>query len=1390
MTSFPLNIQRDVVATIAPSHPKPSVSALGQPGPMLAAAPGQASDSSGAELRGKLFDLDEMSSALRELQTQTEPPDARKKSLFLNKDSPLIPPNGSTQPGTNRLDNMLKFYGIVPSNPGTQAQVKAAIDSLENTRSEISLGMGDESSKQDGLLQESNDDAISALVNEVQAKHQKPLLSYLTEGLSASALEKAQRSPATLLELIWKSPKAEELVHQVMKKLAGSDFPVDGLISSAVKVQLLIKAIVLSLEPVQARKPGHIAGFNLASGAHGNKHYPDITAQFRQHLVDAHNISPSDANLAAYLFSPQFPADFAVRDIPADLHYQGTAAWVNFKHGVALADAIEPGSSRSMSFQELVDLPGKLGEQATTNEQWALIAGTRIPATLEWAAMQGVIATKDEYSKAEITRAMSAFDEHVHGIVEATAQLAVDVPMRKNYFERMEKGTSRTELLSLISPFFALYRHLNGEKIKPSDVTYEYPVYDDDAFKSAFEDYLGKAKAGYDKVVRNQLSQLPTQDRVAIEHGTVTVYALRVKPDSAKETEDEKKAARTRPGFVIKAEHEGQTNYYEINPIKGIARRRDDLKPVLEAYDPADKSFGKDFISVEHTADGFASEELVVRNSRTGMAEFKKQWAAFRTGKGPRPKSFSIVVAQQLDHFPATGRTDSASVPQTLSSERSAALAKTVTRELFYVDENRLKEWASADPDRESSAQKNDEAFWERIKGVGQFFIPFWGGIEDLVNGNTKQGIISLVVDGLFTFAGPAGKLAAGSVRVLSNLGKISIRALLPRFVPLVKQFGVSVASNLNPLDPVMPGFNIKGGKGLKFQAGDVDRIQTGIAQFRRMSPLKLPGKGRYDVTPKIPVTSRTLPEGGTVRVPEGISRDEVRVLKRRNHTDVVVGDDVFRYDPRKPDRLTKLGGPDHAGPLEGFTATCGAGARRFRRGFNDLCYTKEIQPGGTFIFQDAQALEHRRLFPGTGSANGPRTVVHERRLHRVNEAGQQELLPIARQQAVTYKSQTTGSLVNEPDFGFDDFGVARSLNNETVVVKMDSISDLSHDQRMVRGQKIDYNGRQYVVVEGDTGIHYYAELNGAVQLDFHRLSRNDPVSRHLIESHDQFRDFYGFAAQSSPNNQLVVLPTMDTLVKKIVADEPMSALEMDHLVQVLSGLTPEKKREVLMSVYASGSKPGKVVVAAKPVRLEPIGKPSGFGQLPPADQNRLYAEGGRKAVDDQFQATGIRSANQQVPGQPGEALRGNVAAETVSWLYTRTGAPNYSEIVLKTGAGNCDQMAKVAVDTINASGGHARIAQVKGHTFGIVGGPPGQPRSKGFAEPEWADAWIVDPWAGITCRASDYPAQFKARMQEWSQEGRRILISDGNTPPTSVWSDPMEPRWIDATVRGEAQVF
>jgi hypothetical protein len=530
---------------------------------------------------------------------------------------------------------------------------------------------------------------------------------------------------------------------------------------------------------------------------------------------------------------------------------------------------------------------------------------------------------------------------------------------------------------------------------------------------------------------------------------------------------------------------------------------------------------------------------------------------------------------------------------------------------------------------------------------------------------------------------------------------------------------------------------------------------------------------------------------GASVLVPEGLSADQTFLIKRATHTDVVVGDDVYRYDPAQPDALTKMGPTEHAEPLEDFEAVCAPVGRRVKRNIDSLCYTKMIEDADTSVAQDAQALEHRRLLPGAPTQEGARTVVHEHRLYRVSDTSSQELMSVPGHTPVTYRNQTSGVVLNEPDFGYEDIGQPRALNQETVVVKLDQISDLSDDQRVLRGIKIPYAGIDYVVVEGDTGIYYVAEYDGSnPALNFQRIAANtDPASRDIIRLHDEYKDLYRDISGKTHNNDLVILPSLDSLAKKLSLKYNFTPDQATQLDRVLAGLSDEKKREVLLAVYAWDKK---VEVAAKTIQLEPLQKPHYFGQLTVNEQNKAYARWGKRTVEEQFQTTGIRSANQKTLADAGNSLRSDVANEIVTWLYTRTGAPNYSEVILKTGAGNCDQMARVATDTVNASGGFARIAQVQGHTFSVVGGPASQPNllTAGFAEPEWADAWIVDPWAGITCPANEYHGQFAQRMQEWSDEGRQILIGDGGTPPRHVWSDPMDPRWIQSTVYGGAQVF
>lgn len=89
-----------------------------------------------------------------------------------------------------------------------------------------------------------------------------------------------------------------------------------------------------------------------------------------------------------------------------------------------------------------------------------------------------------------------------------------------------------------------------------------------------------------------------------------------------------------------------------------------------------------------------------------------------------------------------------------------------------------------------------------------------------------------------------------------------------------------------------------------------------------------------------------------------------------------------------------------------------------------------------------------------------------------------------------------------------------------------------------------------------------------------------------------------------------------------------------------------------------------------------------------------------------------------------------------------------------------------------------------------MVGAPTGlDARTIDFKEPKWADAWIVDPWAEIECKASDYVDHLKRKMDEWSSAGKELFIANPSTPDAPPqWTSPKAPFWLDMLIKEEKE--
>ncbi|WAT26942.1 hypothetical protein [Pseudomonas sp. GXZC] len=396
----------------------------------------------------------------------------------------------------------------------------------------------------------------------------------------------------------------------------------------------------------------------------------------------------------------------------------------------------------------------------------------------------------------------------------------------------------------------------------------------------------------------------------------------------------------------------------------------------------------------------------------------------------------------------------------------------------------------------------------------------------------------------------------------------------------------------------------------------------------------------------------------------------------------------------------------------------------------------------------------------------------------------------------INYKPQVSGKVIDDPSFGLPNNEVDPVLNTHTRVVRLEAIDDQANTQRDVRAMviELDHNNsgpKQYLVAEADSGVFYQAELGQGTDLDFHKIDAltDKSLGLELILKHNQNIEDALNAAKLNINNDLVTLPPLETIFTNLREKYHYRAKQMAALKEKVDKLPDEKKREFGLGVWNKGD--GRPVeVAAQEVKVTALSKPADFDQFLPVNKNRFYAQAAKKEVDKQLHATGVGSANQRVPTNPSDLTRQKVAREVVIWEYDKIGAPNYADIVLKTGAGNCDQMARAAAEIIKESGGDASVWAMSGHVFTVVGAPTGlNARTIDFSEPKWANAWIVDPWAEIECKASEYVTRLKQKMDEWQRAGKELLIINPSPPGGAPqWTSPNEPFWLDMLVKEEKE--
>jgi hypothetical protein len=694
-------------------------------------------------------------------------------------------------------------------------------------------------------------------------EQQTSLLGYLGRTvLGTLTIEQIRATPTVYLEKILRSAEAQELANRLLQALEWYGGKPGEETAPGIRIKLVAKALRLWLAAPTSENPDVIAGYRWQKPTNWGRSYQAIRAEFESHLFTTKRAgSIKESTLAARLFQPQFPMDFSVSDIPPDLSYRSSVVWVNFVHGVNLAQAIDPGLLQRMTFQQLVDFPIQQSANAS-EEQLELIALARIPPTLEWALANDIILQRNDadYTEEEIQRSITALDNLILELNNAITLLDIDPPERLLIAKReMAKIFGSKAFITDGRKLIEADKYSSGRQ-KRNIIDTPRLTMPDQAYNFHEVYASGKFHTNKKWIVTTQDGKTRSTRWISLSAERTTqadsnwafnepprVYfpigkllpdiALLFEAEFKNYLDPSKSAYETLiksqlvslPWADRRALEQGEVKVYTLREETVDVAAKDETAAITL---PLRARMGL-ILQATHDSSVCHYELLpragVVRLrpdlTRLMRGEIHKKaflkmifrsrvnsfvavrsmslpldWDAHKTGSAPKTGATCEAIIDQLGETlsrPAANDDDEALL--TLSSPRATQIASFISTNLFFVDEKLLRIAALGETefDRQSSPKHWLEFF--------KTFVPFWGSIEDLKSdsvGTRLLGVLGLIVD-VVSFAIPLGKFAAGSIRLAAAIGKVGIRATLPSFSKISGKLLRSSLKNLNPLDGI-----------------------------------------------------------------------------------------------------------------------------------------------------------------------------------------------------------------------------------------------------------------------------------------------------------------------------------------------------------------------------------------------------------------------------------------------------------------------------------------------------------------------------------------------------------------------------------------------------------
>ncbi|AMS21661.1 hypothetical protein AYK59_16560 [Pseudomonas synxantha] len=536
-------------------------------------------------------------------------------------------------------------------------------------------------------------------------------------GLAGKSVADVRAEADFLLLRLLASPQAQQLGENLSNTLHWHGGHASERTESGSRNALILAALILSLDPEPHVHPTRIGYIDWH-----DTYFWGESASFARHQIEVSlsGLSAPVAALAAHLLLCAKSPHLLVRDIPESTPCLSSQAWVLFRQYVSYMEKVVTGSSRQLSYPQIMTL-------AYLNPEggWKrfLASNEASGPILDWAEANGVLPVQSRSGTQALNSASQALNfqrARLASTLRAFAQPIVT--LRQTALEDLRKVYPDTPLLEervLMwlpenSPFSEEGRfedvhtgpkysfvdlhmagsldttstrwHSSNPAIKYREMAKRFHLLGriNTVFAVAFDLKLQQLKAAYGESIRYWLSHLTLPRREALEYGRVQFFSVnRRRPSASSEV--------GRLGVLVYVTYFTNLDFYEFFPKQLLIRPRRDLDyaQVMQAVDTASDPALMRFDWPAY-ARGAAPVEVALTPVDTDLRLDKLEHELPSVDDVPAPDSL--------------GRR----VPSTLDSPRSYALTRFIVEQHLLHDSQALRQQARLPISLQAAASGSD----------------------------------------------------------------------------------------------------------------------------------------------------------------------------------------------------------------------------------------------------------------------------------------------------------------------------------------------------------------------------------------------------------------------------------------------------------------------------------------------------------------------------------------------------------------------------------------------------------------------------------------------------------------------------------------------------------